>query len=86
MVSPSSVPDRSTSSRGSSPSRGTERLLWDCATIGRSLEADRPPAGARLGAELGDELTGLVLATLRDDRPSTPHEQRPERAAGGDAA
>jgi hypothetical protein len=80
------VTSRSTSSRGSSPSRGTERLLWDCATIGCSLEVDRSPAGARLDAELGEELTGLVLATLCDDQPSTPHEQRPKRAADGGAA
>ncbi len=86
MVRSSSVTGRSTSSRGSSPSRGTERLLWDCATIGRSLEIDRPPVKARLDDELGDELTQLVLVALREDQPATPHEQRPKRAADGGAA
>jgi len=61
-------------------------LLWDCATIGRSLAVDRPSARARLEADVGEELTGLLLATLREDHPSTPHEQRLWRAARGDAA
>lgn len=86
MVRSSSVTSLSTSSRGSAPSRGTERLLWDCATIGRSLAVDRPSARARLDAEIGEELTRLVLATLRESQPSTPHEQRLKRAADGDAA
>jgi hypothetical protein len=70
----------------SSSERGSERLLWDCATIGRSLAVERPSARARLDAELGEELPRLLLVTLREDQPSTPHEQRLKRAADGDAA
>jgi hypothetical protein len=61
-------------------------LLWDCATIGRSHAVDRPSARTRLDAEVGEELTSLLLATLSENRPSTPHEQRLWRAARGDAA
>jgi hypothetical protein len=64
---------------------GTERLLWDCDTIGRSIE-ERPSARARLEAELGEEVTRLLLMTLREAEPSTPHEERLRRAAYGDAA
>ena len=67
--------DRSTSQRGG------ERLLWDCATVGRSLEIDRPSARVRLDAELGEDLSRLLLATLRESEPSIPHEQRLKRAA-----
>jgi hypothetical protein len=75
MVERSSVTSRSTSF-----DRGSERLLWDCATVGRSLAVDRPSARARLEADVGEELTGLLLATLRERHPSTPHEQRLWRA------
>jgi hypothetical protein len=73
-------------SRSTSFGKGSERLLWDCATVGRSLAVDGPSARARLEADVGEELTGLLLATLREDHPSTPHEQRLWRAARGDAA
>jgi hypothetical protein len=65
---------------------GTRRLLWDCETIGRSLRADHPSARGRLEAELGKELTRLLLATLRESEPSTPHEEALRRAAYGGAA
>lgn len=64
-----------------SQTKGSERLLWDCATIGRSLELDRPSARARLDAELGADVTRLVLLTLREAEPSTPHEEMLRRAA-----
>jgi hypothetical protein len=81
MVERSSVTSRSTSF-----DRGSERLLWDCATIGRSLAVDRPSARARLEADVGEELAGLLLATLREDQSSTAHERDLWRAARGDAA
>lgn len=65
---------------------GTERLLWDCETVGRSLDSDRPSARARLEAELGQDVTRLLLLTLREAEPSTPHEERLRRAVYGDAA
>jgi len=65
---------------------GTTRLLWDCETIGRSLQADRPSARGRLENELGEDLTRLLLGTLREAAPSTPHEERLRRAVYGDAA
>ena len=80
MVRPSSVTSASTSNRG------TQRLLWDCATIGRTLETGRPSARGRLEAELGEDLTQLLLMTLREAEPSTPHEEALRRAAFGDAA
>ncbi len=73
-------------SRSASFDRGSERLLWDCATIGRSLLVDRPSARTRLEADVGDELTVLLIATLCEDHPATPHERSLWRAARGDAA
>jgi hypothetical protein len=73
-------------SRSTSPHRGEERLVWDCSAVGRVLELERPPARVRLEAELGERLTRLLLATLRESEPATPHEQRLWRAAQGDAA
>jgi hypothetical protein len=61
-------------------------LLWDCATIGRSLEIDRPSARARLEADVGEELTDLLLAALRKDQPPTLCEQSLRHADRGDAA
>lgn len=69
-----------------SASQGSERLLWDCATVGRVLETDRFTARARLEAELGTEMTRVLLLTLREPEPSTPHEERLWREARGDAA
>ena len=65
----------------STSERGSQRLLWDCATIGRSLETDRASARGRLEAELGEDLIRLLLATLREAEPTTPHEKRLRRAA-----
>jgi hypothetical protein len=76
MVWPSSV-----SSRATTLDRGSVRLVWDCATVGRVLEADRPPARDHLEAELGEPLTDLLLRTLREASPSTPHEKELWRAA-----
>jgi hypothetical protein len=76
MVCPSSV-----TSRATSLDRGSARLLWDCATVGRVLEAESSPARDRLGAELGEPLTDLLLRTLREASPSTPHEEMLWRAA-----
>ena len=81
MVSRSPVSGSRTSS-----SRGSERLLWDCATVGRVLETDRFSARARLEAELGADMTRVLLLTLREPEPSTPHEDRLWRAAQNDAA
>jgi hypothetical protein len=69
-----------------SASGGSERLLWDCATVGRALRPDHVSARARLEVELGEDLTRLLLLTLRESEPSTPHEERLWRAAQGDAA
>jgi hypothetical protein len=69
-------------SRSTSFDRGSQRLLWDCATIGRSLALDRPSARARLESDVGDELTGLLLTMLR----GLPQEQDLRRTARGDAA
>ena len=62
-------------------SRGSERLLWDCATIGRMADPDHTPARDRVEAELGEDLARLLLLTLREAEPSTPHEERLWRAA-----
>jgi hypothetical protein len=50
------------------------------------LESDRSPARDRLGAELGEPLTTLLLRTLREASPSTPHEEQLWRAAHDSAA
>jgi hypothetical protein len=61
--------------------RGTERLLWDCGTVGRMADPDHTPAQERLTGELGDDLARLLLLTLRESKPSTPHEEQLWRAA-----
>ena len=81
MVGPSSVPGSRTSA-----SRGSERLLWDCATVGRVLESKSVSARARLEVELGHDITRLLLLTLREPQPSTPHEEQLWRAAQDSAA
>jgi hypothetical protein len=81
MVDRSPVTGNSTSA-----TRGSERLLWDCATIGRAIETDPVSARARLDVELGQDLTRLLLLTLRESEPSTPHEEALWRAAQDDAA
>jgi hypothetical protein len=62
-------------------SRGSERLLWDCQTIGRTADPQHISARARLETELGEDLTQLLLVTLRESEPSTQHEERLGRAA-----
>jgi hypothetical protein len=44
-------------------------------------ETDRAPARERLTAELGEDLARVVLLTLRESEPSTPHEEQLWRAA-----
>ena len=66
---------------GLTSNRGARRLLWDCETVGRSLDLDRVPAPARLETELGADITALLLATLREAEPATPHEEALRRAA-----
>jgi hypothetical protein len=66
--------------------RGARRLIWDCETVGRSFDLDRIPARTSLEAELGQDITALLLATLREAEPATPHEEQLRRAAYGDAA
>jgi hypothetical protein len=44
--------------------RGNERLLRDCAIVGRMLPA-RTPARLRLAQELGDPFVRELLAGLR---------------------
>jgi hypothetical protein len=80
MVRPSPV------ASGLTSQRGARRLLWDCETVGRSLDLDRVPARNRLDGEVGAELATLLLATLREAEPATPHEEELRRAAYGDAA
>lgn len=61
--------------------RGSERLLWDCSTVGRMADPEHTPARERLADEVGDDLTRVLLLTLREAEPSTPHEERLWRAA-----
>jgi hypothetical protein len=61
--------------------RGLERLLWDCETVGEMAEPDHIPVRARLTADLGEDLTRVLLLTLRESVPSTPHEEQLWRAA-----
>jgi hypothetical protein len=68
------------------PNRGAKRLLWDCETVGRSYDLDRVPARDRVEAELGEDITALLLATLREAEPVTEHEEELRRAVYGDAA
>jgi hypothetical protein len=76
MVRPSSV------ASGLTSHRGARRLLWDCETVDRWLDLDRIPARNRLERELGEDLTALLLATLREAEPSTSNEEALRRAAG----
>jgi hypothetical protein len=76
MVSSTAVTTPSTP-----PSRGLERLLWDCETVGEMAEPDHAPARERLTADLGEDLARVLLLTLRESEPSTPHEEQLWRAA-----
>ena len=49
--------------------RGTERLLWDCRTVGLAI-SERPPADERLRDEVGDDLADLLLAGLTAGAPA----------------
>jgi hypothetical protein len=80
MVRPSSVTNGLTSARGAT------RLLWDCETVGRSLDLNRSQARQRLEAEVGEDITALLLSTLREAAPAAPHEEALHRAASEDAA
>jgi hypothetical protein len=51
--------------RSVSENRGTERLVRDCALIGRMMDLTRPPVRQRLEAELGDRFARLLLIGLR---------------------
>jgi hypothetical protein len=42
-----------------------DRLSWDCATLGRMIVVERPPARARLEAALGEGLARVLRAELR---------------------
>ncbi len=53
------------SARSLSDSRGTERLLRDCALVGRMLAAERAPALRRLELELGEDLARRLVYGLR---------------------
>ncbi len=79
MVGPSAVSGFSLSA-----TRGTERVLWDCETVGRVLETSHVSARARPDAGLGEKLTRLLLLTPRESEPSTPHEEHLWRPARGD--
>jgi hypothetical protein len=76
----------SASGRSGAIGRGSERLLWDCETVGRALANERDPARVRLEGEIGENVAQLLLATLREEEPSTPHAERVRRAAGDTAA
>jgi len=73
-------------SRARVTNRGSDRLLWDCETVGRSTDGKHEPARVRLDNELGEPVTQLLLATLHEAEPSTPHEERLWRAARDSAA
>jgi len=57
-------------SRLDSASCGTERLLRDCALVGRMIEAGRRPARLRLVEKVGPELAWLL--TSPPPRPVPP--------------
>jgi len=47
------------------PSRGTARLLGDCAAVGRMLAPDRPSARERLEEQVGARLVRELVTELR---------------------
>lgn len=47
------------------PNRGTERLLRDCALVGRMLETKRAPARRRLERKVGALLARQLVRGLR---------------------
>ncbi len=56
------------SARAVSRGRGSDRLLHDCAVIGRMLMTDRPSAAERLQHEIGVRLTDLLRSALTGDQ------------------
>jgi hypothetical protein len=58
--------------------RGTERLLHDCALVGRMLDRDRPSARRRLERRLGRELLGRLLRSAQP--PAEMSRERRRRA------
>ena len=56
-------------SHAGTDNRGTERLLWDCETVGLAI-AERVPAGARLRDEVGDDLADLLVTGLTAGPPA----------------
>jgi hypothetical protein len=70
---------------GRSQNRGTERLLWDCETVGLAI-AEQVPAGVRLRDEVGDEFADMVIATLREDAVLAEGDSLPPAAEPGRAA
>ena len=48
-------------------SRGSTRLLWDCATIANMVDNDRPPALERLANEVGPELAAILTRSPEDE-------------------
>ena len=56
------------SARVVSRGRGSDRLLHDCAVIGRMLMTDRPSAAERLQHEVGVRLTDLLRSALTGDQ------------------
>ena len=53
--------------------KGDERLIFDCAAVGRMVENDRPPASERLVTTLGQELASFLLH--RADERAAPQEE-----------
>jgi hypothetical protein len=53
--------------------RKDERLLWDCATVARFLDSDRPPAQTRLNTKVGENLAQILLTTLRNTELTITH-------------
>jgi hypothetical protein len=45
--------------------RGTERLLRDCALVGRMLDGGRTPARRRLERQLGEQFARRLVYGLR---------------------
>ena len=50
--------------------KGAGRLLWDCSTLGRMLDAEGPTAAERLAAAIKDH--GVLIAALAASLPEAP--------------
>jgi hypothetical protein len=64
-LSPAGTSDSRVKLSAGSHSQGTERLLRDCALVGRVLGAERAPARWRLEEKLGEPLARQIVAGLR---------------------